>query len=91
MRSIFFVKILSLQLLEVLRNTSVNISGTHLEFDTNGNPNVGYNLVKWVWTESGVEFTEIGNFNEKLNVNMSLLTWHTENSEVMSKVENVTL
>uniref|UniRef100_H3DBE0 Taste receptor type 1 member 3 n=1 Tax=Tetraodon nigroviridis TaxID=99883 RepID=H3DBE0_TETNG len=76
------VKIYPWKLLKVLRNTSVNISGTQLKFDTNGNPNVGYNLVKWVWEESGVEFTEIGSFDEKLDINTSLFTWHTANSEV---------
>ncbi|XP_003973391.2 taste receptor type 1 member 3 [Takifugu rubripes] len=76
------VKIYPWKLLEALKNISLNLSGTQIEFDASGNPNVGYNLVEWVWTESGLDFKDIGSFNEKLEINKSLFTWHTENSEV---------
>lgn len=73
--------------MEALKKISVNLSGTQLEFDNSGNPNVGYNLVEWVWMESGLDFKEIGSFNEKLEINKSLITWYTENSEVMSALK----
>ncbi|XP_039972000.1 taste receptor type 1 member 3 [Xiphias gladius] len=75
-------KIYPWKLLEVLRNTSVNINGTHLVFDSNGNPNIGYSVVEWVWKPSGVDFIDVGSFNEQLSINKSLFKWHTANSEV---------
>lgn len=70
---------------------SVNVNGTHLVFDSNGNPNIGYNLIEWTWEASGVEFLEVGSFNDELIINRSLFKWHTENSEVFSAIvfENV--
>lgn len=72
-----------MQLLEVLRKTTVDINGTKLEFDSNGNPNIGYNLVELIWNNSTLEFVEVGRFDKILNINMSLFKWHTENSEVI--------
>ncbi|XP_034442404.1 taste receptor type 1 member 3 [Hippoglossus hippoglossus] len=75
-------KIYPWKLLEVLRNTSVNISGTQLKFDSNGNPNLGYDLVEWSWEASGLKFINVGSFYEELTINKSLFKWHTANSEV---------
>lgn len=70
--------------MEVLKNTSVDINGTHFEFDDNGNPNIGYNLVQWVWNNSDLHFMAVGNYYKKLDINKSLFKWHTPNSEVIS-------
>ncbi|XP_054473702.1 taste receptor type 1 member 3 [Anoplopoma fimbria] len=75
-------KILPWKLLEVLKNTSVDINGTHLKFDSDGNPNMGYNIIEWVWKDSDVDFLDIGNFHVQLSINKTLIKWHTENSEV---------
>lgn len=72
-----------LQLLETLRKTSVDINGTRLEFDSNGNPNIGYNLLEWVWEPSGLTFVEVGNFHKTLEINESLFKWHTADSKVL--------
>lgn len=77
---------LFLQLLEVLRNTSVDINGTHLEFDSNGNPNRGYDMIEWVWKASDLEFTTVGAFYKQLSINKTLFKWHTKNSEVISAI-----
>lgn len=61
----------------------MDINGTKLEFDSNGNPNIGYDLVELTWKNSTLEFLKIGNFNKILNINMSLFQWHTKNSEVI--------
>lgn len=71
-----------LQLLETLRNTSVDINGTRLVFDSDGNPNIGYNLVEWVWEPTGLKFMEVGSFFKELDINTSLFKWHTPNSQV---------
>ncbi|XP_058488206.1 taste receptor type 1 member 3-like [Solea solea] len=75
-------KIYPWELLRVLRNTSVNVSGTHLVFDSNGNPNIGYNVIQWKWGASGLDFMHVGTFYESLSINKSLFRWHTEDSKV---------
>ncbi|KAI4826568.1 hypothetical protein KUCAC02_030014 [Chaenocephalus aceratus] len=75
-------KIYPWKLLEVLRNTSIDINGTHLQFDSKGNPNVGYDIIEWVWNASTLDFVVIGSFKEKVSINKTLLKWHTANSEV---------
>uniref|UniRef100_UPI0037E7B6BB taste receptor type 1 member 3 n=1 Tax=Semicossyphus pulcher TaxID=241346 RepID=UPI0037E7B6BB len=75
-------KIYPWKLLEVLRRTSVEINGTNIVFDSNGNPNIGYDLLQWVWKDSGLEFKIVGSFYKKLSINKSLFKWHTPNSEV---------
>ncbi|KAM4740283.1 taste receptor type 1 member 3 [Anableps anableps] len=78
-------KIYPWKLLEVLRNTSVNISGTILEFDENGNPNVGYSLIEWIWNSSDVTFKTVGSYYQnKFSINTSLFEWHTKDSKVPS-------
>lgn len=76
----FFVVLL--QLLKALRNTTVDINGTTLKFDSNGNPNIGYGLVELIWKNSSLEFLKVGSFNKILKIKKSLFKWHTENSEV---------
>ncbi|XP_010781076.1 taste receptor type 1 member 3 [Notothenia coriiceps] len=75
-------KVYPWKLLEVLRNTSIDINGTHLQFDINGNPNRGYDIIEWVWNASTSDFVVVGTCKEKLFINKTLLKWHTENSEV---------
>ncbi|XP_008287970.1 taste receptor type 1 member 3 [Stegastes partitus] len=70
-------KIYPWKLLEVLRNTSVDINGKQLVFDSNGNPNIGYDLIEWEWKPSGVDFSIVGSFYEQLSINKSLFKWHT--------------
>lgn len=72
-----------LQLLETLRKTSVDMNGTQLVFDRNGNPNIGYNLLEWVWEPSGLKFVEVGSFHKTLDINESLFKWHTADSKVL--------
>lgn len=69
--------------METLRNTSVDINGTRLVFDSHGNPNIGYNLLEWVWEPKGLKFVEVGSFLKALELNMSLFKWHTPNSQVI--------
>ncbi|XP_038553547.1 taste receptor type 1 member 3 [Micropterus salmoides] len=74
-------KIYPWKLLKVLGNTSVELNGTLLKFDSNGNPNIGYNVVQWVWDDSGFNLMDVGSFDEKLSINKSLFKWHTTNSK----------
>ncbi|MEQ2281536.1 hypothetical protein AMECASPLE_031485 [Ameca splendens] len=76
-------KIYPWKLLEVLRNTSINISGTILEFNENGNPNVGYNVIEWIWNSSDLSFKTVGSYYEnQLFINVSLFEWYTNDSTV---------
>ncbi|XP_030586117.1 taste receptor type 1 member 3-like [Archocentrus centrarchus] len=72
-------KIYPWKLLEVLRNTSIKINATKIEFDKDGNPNIGYVMIQWDWTNSSkVDFRIVGNYTEqKLSLDKSLFKWHT--------------
>lgn len=74
-----------MQLLKILQNTSIDLKGTHVEFDRNGNPNIGYNLIEWVWKDSYLDFIPVGSFENELSINKSLFKWHTENKTVISE------
>uniref|UniRef100_A0A4W6FLK3 Taste receptor type 1 member 3 n=1 Tax=Lates calcarifer TaxID=8187 RepID=A0A4W6FLK3_LATCA len=67
-------KIYPWKLLGFLRNISVNINGKHLVFDENGNPNIGYKLIEWIWNGSNVHFKTVGHFYEQLNPNCNATT-----------------
>ncbi|XP_053172402.1 taste receptor type 1 member 3 [Scomber japonicus] len=75
-------KIYPWKLLKILQNTSMDLKGTHVEFDRNGNPNIGYNLIEWVWKDSYLDFIPVGSFENELSINKSLFKWHTENKTV---------
>ncbi|XP_068172336.1 taste receptor type 1 member 3 [Antennarius striatus] len=75
-------KIYPWKLLKTLRNISVDMNGTFLVFDSNGNPNIGYNLIEWIWNGSDVNFKEVGSFDKELHINLSLFKWHTSDSQV---------
>ncbi|XP_077458827.1 taste receptor type 1 member 3 isoform X2 [Stigmatopora argus] len=72
-------RILPWKLLRVLQNTSFNINGKHLVFDSSGNPNIGFVVIQWVWTDSNLGFLVVGSFEEELRINKSRFKWHTEN------------
>ncbi|XP_032370623.1 taste receptor type 1 member 3 [Etheostoma spectabile] len=75
-------KIYPWKLLQVLKNTSIDINGTQLKFDSKGNPNIGYNVIEWDWTDSGLKFIHVGSFYQQLSINKTLFKWHTANAEV---------
>ncbi|XP_034543607.1 taste receptor type 1 member 3 [Notolabrus celidotus] len=75
-------KIYPWKLLEVLRNTSVEINGTNVVFDSDGNPNIGYNMIQWEWEDTILKFRPVGSFYQTLTINKSQFIWHTSNSEV---------
>ncbi|XP_054640489.1 taste receptor type 1 member 3 [Dunckerocampus dactyliophorus] len=75
-------KILPWKLLRVLRNMSFDINGTHLLFDNNGNPNIGFTVVEWIWKKLQLDFAVVGSFYQELSINKSLFKWHTEDSQI---------
>ncbi|KAM9759777.1 taste receptor type 1 member 3 isoform 2-T2 [Menidia menidia] len=75
-------KVYPWKLLEVLRNTSVEVSGQKIEFDENGNPNIGYSVFQWLWTSPNIEFKNVGHYyQENLTVDKTLFEWHTNTTE----------
>uniref|UniRef100_A0A3Q3ANC4 Taste receptor type 1 member 3 n=1 Tax=Kryptolebias marmoratus TaxID=37003 RepID=A0A3Q3ANC4_KRYMA len=81
-------KIYPWKLLEVLRNTSIDINGTKLEFNENGNPNIGYNVIQWDWSSSGVEFDVVGSyFQNNLSITESKLTYTKCNKGQVRRVK----
>uniref|UniRef100_A0A3Q0RW54 Taste receptor type 1 member 3 n=1 Tax=Amphilophus citrinellus TaxID=61819 RepID=A0A3Q0RW54_AMPCI len=72
-------KIYPWKLLKVLSNTSFNINGTQIEFDKDGNPNIGYDVIQWVWRNSSqLDFRTVGKYSEQqLNIHKNHFEWHT--------------
>lgn len=60
----------------------MDINGTHLKFDKDGNPNIGYDVMVWIWRGQKVEFREIGSFLGNLSIDKTRIEWHTESNEV---------
>ena len=72
------------QLLEVLKEVNFSLNGSHFEFDSNGNPNIGYNILQWVWGNNILSFKDVGTFYENLSINNTLIQWHTVCAKVIS-------
>ncbi|KAA0707507.1 Taste receptor type 1 member 3 [Triplophysa tibetana] len=70
------------QLLKKLRNVTMNISGIPFKFDSEGNPNFGYDLLQWNFNGSTVDFKVIGYFYQNLTIQKQDIKWHTANSKV---------
>ncbi|XP_026873307.2 taste receptor type 1 member 3 [Electrophorus electricus] len=75
-------KIYPWQLLEKLQNISLNLNGTKLDFDQMGNPDIGYDILVWVFGNHTITFQNIGNFNQIITINKDLIKWHTANFTV---------
>lgn len=56
---------------------TMDINGKHFEYDSNGNPNIGYDVIEWHWNNSAVNFTDVGSFDKNLTLNVSRIKWHT--------------
>ncbi|XP_038871260.1 taste receptor type 1 member 3-like [Salvelinus namaycush] len=70
-------KVYPWQLLEVLKKVNFSLNGSHFEFDSNGNPNIGYNVLQWVWRNNSLSFKDVGTFYKNLSINNTLIQWHT--------------
>ncbi|XP_048879134.1 taste receptor type 1 member 3 [Brienomyrus brachyistius] len=75
-------KVYPWQLLEVLKNMSFEIKGQQFHFDSNGNPNIGYDVLTWIWTKGNVTFKDIGTYYNSLKINAALITWYTNSTKV---------
>uniref|UniRef100_A0A3P8ZY35 Taste receptor type 1 member 3 n=1 Tax=Esox lucius TaxID=8010 RepID=A0A3P8ZY35_ESOLU len=65
------------QLLKALRKVHFTVLGRQLEFDSNGNPNIGFNIIQWIWTNQSLSFKDVGVFYKSLSINNTLIQWHT--------------
>ncbi|KAL4622541.1 taste receptor type 1 member 3 [Arapaima gigas] len=75
-------KVYPWELLNVLRNVSFDINGKNFQYDSNGNPNIGYDVLTWTWENNTFNFTEIGTYYKVLSIDQSLINWYTNSSEV---------
>lgn len=62
----------------------MTLNGTRISFDTEGNPNIGYDLLAWVFQNNTVTFKNIGTFVNNLTIAKQLIKWHTANNTVLS-------
>ncbi|XP_064162179.1 taste receptor type 1 member 3 [Anguilla rostrata] len=70
------------QLLNVIKNVSFNVNSKLFQFDSNGNPNIGYKIFTWEWQKGKLQFKEIGSFDKTLSIDEKLIKWYTPNSKV---------
>ncbi|KAM9443980.1 taste receptor type 1 member 3 [Clarias gariepinus] len=70
------------QLLPWVKNVSLNLSGTQIKFTSDGNPNIGYDFLAWVFQNSTVTFQNIGTYNQNLTIYKQRIKWHTANNTV---------
>lgn len=63
----------------------MTLNGTQINFDTAGNPNIGYDLLAWVFQNNSVTFQNIGTFVQNLTIDNNLIKWHTKNNMVLKK------
>ncbi|XP_066528178.1 taste receptor type 1 member 3 [Hoplias malabaricus] len=74
-------KIYPWQVLKKLQKVSLNLNGTHIEFDDKGNPSIGYDLLVWLFQNNTVKFRHIGDFIQNITI-YERIPWHTVNSVV---------
>ncbi|KAL6464954.1 hypothetical protein MHYP_G00272710 [Metynnis hypsauchen] len=70
------------QVLPKLQKVSLTLNGAHIEFDVQGNPSIGYDLVVWIFQNNTVTFRDIGTFIRNITINKQSIPWHTGNSVV---------
>ncbi|XP_071969363.1 taste receptor type 1 member 3-like isoform X2 [Engystomops pustulosus] len=63
------------KLLEEVKKVDFSIFNTSFKFDSNGNPNTGYDIV--THSMSGLGFTKIGSYNKEMALNSTLINWGT--------------
>ncbi|XP_044133498.1 taste receptor type 1 member 3-like [Bufo gargarizans] len=68
-------KIYAWKLLEQVKNVDFSIFNISFKFDSNGNPNTGYDIV--THSMSGIGFTKIGSYNQDMELNRTLINWGT--------------
>ncbi|KAI5093266.1 taste receptor type 1 member 3 precursor [Silurus meridionalis] len=73
------------QLLPWVQKVSLNLNGANISFDAEGNPNIGYDLLEWVFQNSTITFRNIGTFFQNLTIDKKLIKWHTANNTVLRK------
>uniref|UniRef100_A0A8C1IW17 Taste receptor type 1 member 3 n=1 Tax=Cyprinus carpio TaxID=7962 RepID=A0A8C1IW17_CYPCA len=70
------------QLLQSLQKVSVDLEGVNFKFDKEGNPNFGYDVMQWNFSDTTVQFDIIGFFYQNLKINKNNIKWHTKNGKV---------
>ncbi|XP_060714745.1 taste receptor type 1 member 3 [Tachysurus vachellii] len=70
------------QLLPWVQKVSMTLNGTQINFDADGNPNIGYDLLAWVFQNNTVSFKNIGSFVQNLTIDKKLIKWHTNNNTI---------
>ncbi|KAM3923074.1 taste receptor type 1 member 3-like [Leptodactylus fuscus] len=68
------------KLLKEVKKVDFSIFNTSFKFDSNGNPNTGYDIV--TYSMSGMGFTKIGTYNKEMGLDSTLINWGTPDNVV---------
>lgn len=56
--------------------------GVNFQFDKEGNPNFGYDVIQWIFNDTTVRFDGIGYFYQNLTIDEDDIKWHPKNGKV---------
>ncbi|XP_026270684.2 taste receptor type 1 member 3 [Urocitellus parryii] len=73
------------QLLENMYNMSFRARGLALQFDSQGNVDMEYDLKMWVWQKPTPRLHTVGTFNGSLWLQPSQMHWHMPGNQVSTK------
>ncbi|XP_075136074.1 taste receptor type 1 member 1 [Leptodactylus fuscus] len=76
------------QLLEYVKKVNFTLYNQTINFDSNGDPATGYDIVMWTWNGDIPSFNVIGSYSkvaEKLQLNEGL-KWHTKDNSVPESI-----
>lgn len=64
---------LSLQLFKAISNIKITVNNTTINFDANGDPSLGYDIMLWNTSESkgGVDIRKVGEYWPNKNISFS--------------------
>ncbi|XP_070696304.1 taste receptor type 1 member 1 [Pempheris klunzingeri] len=75
------------ELLHWLKQVRFSLGNTSVDFDMNGDPPTGYDIISWVWRGTNLTLREVGSFSPdpiSLTVDADLIEWFsTEGSETV--------
>ncbi|XP_043919536.1 taste receptor type 1 member 3 [Protopterus annectens] len=74
------------ELLEEVRRVQFSVYNDTFQFDYNGNPNTGYDVITWKWNNGELQLTTIGEYNSELYINQSLIHWYTGSNQAPQSV-----
>ncbi|KAJ8016347.1 hypothetical protein DPEC_G00006270 [Dallia pectoralis] len=72
------IPVQSWQLLPLLKQVRFSVGNSYVDFDKNGDPPTGYDIITWIWTGTQQSLRRIGSYSPdpvNLTLNSDLIDW----------------